>query len=138
MCNETLLIWGARTIFRLENNALGKWYAQVTVVAYEVAVAVNLSRIAHALRIDATTHLIFLLNQLTLLSFSSSTTSLSVENVDGDDEVEHRDGVTHHSITQVLKNFNKIRFLKIEISSGDLGIEDDVLLTWRDDFGSTL
>lgn len=47
-------------------------------------------------------------------------------------------GVTHHSPTQVLKNFNEIRFLTIELPSGELGIEDDVLLKWRASFGSTL
>lgn len=47
-------------------------------------------------------------------------------------------GVTHHSPTQVLKNFNEIRFLRIELPCGELGIEDGVLLKWRADFGSTL
>ncbi|CAN1141331.1 F-box protein At5g46170 [Linum perenne] len=47
-------------------------------------------------------------------------------------------GVTHHSPTQVLKNFNEIRFLRIELPSGELGIDDGVLLKWRADFGSTL
>ncbi|XP_024987924.1 F-box protein At5g46170 [Cynara cardunculus var. scolymus] len=70
---------------------------------------------------------------------SSSSSSLSVgNNVDGDDDLEQGGGVTHHSPTQVLKNFNEIRFLKIELPSGELGIEDDVLLKWRADFGSTL
>ncbi|KAI3680918.1 hypothetical protein L6452_35697 [Arctium lappa] len=82
-------------------------------------------------------------NSLTLPSSSSSSsssaaTTLSVGNVDGDDEADHGGGVTHHSPTQVLKNFNEIRFLKIELPSGELGIEDDVLLRWRADFGSTL
>ncbi|CAH1434262.1 unnamed protein product [Lactuca virosa] len=69
---------------------------------------------------------------------SSSSSSLSVGNVDGDDDIEQGGGVTHHSPTQVLKNFNEIRYLKIELPSGELGIEDDVLLRWRADFGSTL
>ncbi|PWA85086.1 hypothetical protein CTI12_AA153620 [Artemisia annua] len=47
-------------------------------------------------------------------------------------------GVTHHSPTQVLRNFNEIKFLKIELPSGELGIESDVLLKWRAEFGSTL
>lgn len=46
--------------------------------------------------------------------------------------------VTHHSPTQVLKNFDEVRFLRIELPSGELGIEDGVLLKWRADFGSTL
>ncbi|XP_019169952.1 PREDICTED: F-box protein At4g18380-like [Ipomoea nil] len=46
--------------------------------------------------------------------------------------------VTHHSPTQVLKNFNEIKLLRIELPSGELGIDDGVLLKWRADFGSTL
>ncbi|KAJ7947325.1 F-box family protein [Quillaja saponaria] len=69
-------------------------------------------------------------------SCSSSSSSLSVgseEDGDGD-----QGGVTHHSPTQVLKNFNEIRFLRIELPSGELGIDEGVLLKWRADFGSTL
>ncbi|KAJ6926146.1 hypothetical protein NC651_010555 [Populus alba x Populus x berolinensis] len=56
-----------------------------------------------------------------------------------DDDLElDQAGVTHHSPTQVLKNFNEIRFLRIELPSGELGIDDGVLLKWRADFGSTL
>jgi len=62
--------------------------------------------------------------------------SLSVA---ADDDMElDQAGVTHHSPTQVLKNFNEIRFLRIELPSGELGIDDGVLLKWRADFGSTL
>lgn len=46
--------------------------------------------------------------------------------------------VSHHSPTQVLKNFNEIKLLRIELPSGELGIDDGVLLRWRADFGSTL
>ncbi|KAJ4825316.1 hypothetical protein Tsubulata_014156, partial [Turnera subulata] len=53
-------------------------------------------------------------------------------------DFDHGGGVTHHSPTQVLKNFNEIRFLRIELPSGELGIDDGVLLKWRADFGSTL
>lgn len=67
---------------------------------------------------------------------SSSGTSLSVGN-DEDGELD-QGGVTHHSPTQVLRNFNEIRFLRIELPSGELGIDDGVLLKWRADFGSTL
>lgn len=67
---------------------------------------------------------------------SSSGSSLAVGN-DDDGELEQA-GVTHHSPTQVLKNFNEIRFLRIELPSGELGIDDGVLLKWRADFGSTL
>ncbi|KAK9074385.1 hypothetical protein SSX86_006983 [Deinandra increscens subsp. villosa] len=63
-------------------------------------------------------------------------TALSVGS-NGDVE-QSAGGVTHHSPTQVLKNFNELRFLKIELPTGELGIEDDILLKWRADFGSTL
>ncbi|GFP81170.1 F-box protein at5g46170 [Phtheirospermum japonicum] len=46
--------------------------------------------------------------------------------------------VTHHSPTQVLKNFNEIKLLRIELPSGELAIDDGVLLKWKADFGSTL
>nr|GMD89537.1 F-box protein At5g46170-like [Ipomoea batatas]GME13858.1 F-box protein At5g46170-like [Ipomoea batatas] len=55
----------------------------------------------------------------------------------GDDDFD-RDDVTHHSPSQVLKNFSEIKSLQIELPSGELGIEDGVLLKWRADFGSTL
>ncbi|KAJ6724783.1 hypothetical protein OIU85_022680 [Salix viminalis] len=41
-----------------------------------------------------------------------------------DDTEPDQAGVTHHSPTQVLKNFNEIRFLRIELPSGELGIDD--------------
>nr|DAD37365.1 TPA_asm: hypothetical protein HUJ06_008006 [Nelumbo nucifera] len=68
---------------------------------------------------------------------SSSASSLNGGSV-GDDEEMEAGGVTHHSPTQVLKNFNEIRRLRIELPGGELGIEDGVLLKWRADFGSTL
>lgn len=55
-----------------------------------------------------------------------------------DDDVGTVGGVTHHSPTQVLKNFNEIRSLRIELPSGELGIGEAVLLKWRADFGSSL
>ncbi|KAK4796334.1 hypothetical protein SAY86_028660 [Trapa natans] len=66
----------------------------------------------------------------------SSSSSLVV-GCEDDGELD-QGGVTHHSPTQVLKNFNEIRFLRIELPSGELGIDDGVLLKWRADFGSTL
>ncbi|MED6120386.1 hypothetical protein PIB30_020400 [Stylosanthes scabra] len=65
-----------------------------------------------------------------------SSSSLAVGSEDDCDA--DQGGVTHHSPTQVLKNFNEIRLLRIELPSGELGIEDGVLLKWRADFGSTL
>ncbi|WCJ27428.1 F-box family protein [Euphorbia peplus] len=70
-------------------------------------------------------------------SNSAPSSSLSVGNNEDDGEMD-QGGVTHHSPTQVLKNFNEIRFLRIELPSGELGIDDGVLLKWRADFGSTL
>ncbi|KAL0328978.1 UNVERIFIED_CONTAM: F-box protein [Sesamum calycinum] len=58
-------------------------------------------------------------------------------NEDVDSETE-QNSVTHHSPTQVLKNFNEIKFLRIELPSGELGIDDGILLKWKADFGSTL
>lgn len=69
-------------------------------------------------------------------SSSSTSPSLAVGSDSASDDADA--GVTHHSPTQVLKNFNEIRFLRIELPSGELGIEDGVLLKWRADFGSTL
>ncbi|XP_030476781.2 F-box protein At4g18380-like [Syzygium oleosum] len=69
-------------------------------------------------------------------SSSSSSSSLAVGS-ECDGEMD-QGGVTHHSPTQVLKNFNEIRFLRIELPSGELGIDGGILLKWRADFGSTL
>ncbi|XP_052179584.1 F-box protein At5g46170-like [Diospyros lotus] len=70
---------------------------------------------------------------------SSGSSSLAVGGgVSGEDDDLDQNGVTHHSPTQVLKNFKEVRFLRIELPSGELGIEDGVLLKWRADFGSTL
>ncbi|KAH7673842.1 F-box domain-containing protein [Dioscorea alata] len=46
--------------------------------------------------------------------------------------------VLHHSPAEVLKNFKEIRRLKIELPSGELGVEDGVLLKWNAAFSSTL
>ncbi|KAI3525030.1 hypothetical protein L1887_03701 [Cichorium endivia] len=59
-------------------------------------------------------------------SSSSPLAALSVDNnVDGVNDLEHRDGVTHHSPTQILKNLEEIQFLKIELLCDELSIEDD-------------
>ncbi|CAA0395706.1 unnamed protein product [Arabidopsis thaliana] len=70
------------------------------------------------------------------LPSGSSPSSLLISG--GDDGEIEQGGVTHHSPTQVLKNFDEIKFLKIELPSGELGIDDGVLLKWRAEFGSTL
>ncbi|KAK3204656.1 hypothetical protein Dsin_018702 [Dipteronia sinensis] len=69
---------------------------------------------------------------------AASASCLSVGSGGDDDADVDQAGVTHHSPTQVLKNFNEIRFLRIELPTGELGIDEGVLLKWRADFGSTL
>ncbi|KAM1484806.1 hypothetical protein ACFXTO_036818 [Malus domestica] len=72
---------------------------------------------------------------------NGSHSALAVDDPDSsaaDSNSLDQSGVTHHSPTQVLKNFNEIRFLRIELPNGELGIDDGVLLRWRADFGSTL
>ncbi|KAF5738324.1 F-box protein [Tripterygium wilfordii] len=73
-----------------------------------------------------------------MLSSNSGSSSSSLAVGSEDDGDMDQSVVTHHSPTQVLKNFNEIRFLRIELPSGELGIDDGVLLKWRADFGSTL
>ncbi|KAF8102076.1 hypothetical protein N665_0201s0365 [Sinapis alba] len=48
-CNETFVIWGAKTRFRLENHKVEKGYAEVLIGEDEVAVAVSPSGTAHAI-----------------------------------------------------------------------------------------
>lgn len=46
--------------------------------------------------------------------------------------------VSQHSPSEVLKNFTRVKHLRIELPEGELGIGKDVLLKWRAVFGSTL
>jgi hypothetical protein len=46
--------------------------------------------------------------------------------------------VSHHSPSEVLRSFKELRRLRIELPSGELGVEDGVMLKWKADFGSTL
>ncbi|KAL6614428.1 hypothetical protein ACP70R_036698 [Stipagrostis hirtigluma subsp. patula] len=46
--------------------------------------------------------------------------------------------VSHHSPSEVLRSFKELRSLHIELPTGELGIDDGVLLKWKADFGSTL
>lgn len=48
------------------------------------------------------------------------------------------DEVSHHSPSEVLRNFKEIQKLRIELPRCELGIEDGVLLKWKAEFGSTL
>lgn len=60
-CNETFLIWGAATLFRLENPAVEKGYAQTTIGSDEVAVVASHVGTAHALvNVDPTRTTFFL------------------------------------------------------------------------------
>ncbi|KAF7030943.1 hypothetical protein CFC21_042371 [Triticum aestivum] len=46
--------------------------------------------------------------------------------------------ISHHSPSEVLRSFKELRSLRIELPTGELGIDDGVLLKWKADFGSTL
>ena len=46
--------------------------------------------------------------------------------------------VSHHSPGEVLKNFKRIKNLRIELPGGESGIDNGVILKWRAEFGSTL
>ncbi|MCD7473379.1 hypothetical protein HAX54_015211 [Datura stramonium] len=59
-------------------------------------------------------------NSLSISTRRASSSSSAV--LDGDDF--DKNSVTHHSPTQVLKNFNEIKLLRIELPSGELGIDE--------------
>lgn len=46
--------------------------------------------------------------------------------------------LSHHYAEQVLKKFNHIHNLRIELPAGDFGTEDGALIKWKAEFGSTL
>ncbi|KAL0428374.1 UNVERIFIED_CONTAM: protein ZINC INDUCED FACILITATOR-LIKE 1 [Sesamum latifolium] len=78
-CNETFVIWGAKTVFRLENNAVKRGYSEVTIGADEVAVAASPSGTAHALvNIDAIRTTFFLGCQDSVMNNNSSTTDYKI------------------------------------------------------------
>ncbi|KAK6127121.1 hypothetical protein DH2020_039132 [Rehmannia glutinosa] len=80
-CNETFVIWGAKTVFRLENKALTRGYAETTIGADEVAVAASSSGTAHALmNIDAVRSTFFLGCQDSVINYNGSTTDFKVWN----------------------------------------------------------
>ncbi|KAG2601470.1 F-box protein At5g46170-like [Panicum virgatum] len=45
---------------------------------------------------------------------------------------------TQHSPAQVLRSFSHVRNLRVELPSGDVGVEEGVLLKWRAEYSSTL
>ncbi|XP_008811947.2 uncharacterized protein LOC103722963 [Phoenix dactylifera] len=78
-CNETFIIWGAETVFRLENaHVKDKGYAEVSIGVDEVAVAASPSGTAHALinvdRVQST----FILGCQDCLINNTSTTDYNV------------------------------------------------------------
>ncbi|KAJ3669179.1 hypothetical protein LUZ60_011129 [Juncus effusus] len=79
-CNETFLIWGAETKFRLENpNVKDKGYAEVIIGADEVAIVASRSGTAHALvNIDRVRFTSFLACQNVKISPNSSNTDYRV------------------------------------------------------------
>ncbi|KAJ6747698.1 hypothetical protein OIU74_030041 [Salix koriyanagi] len=79
-CNETIVIWGAKTLFRLENSQIvDKGYAEVIVSADEVAVAASPSGTAHAIVNMDRTHTAYILGcQDSTINNNSSATDFSV------------------------------------------------------------
>ncbi|KAI6673630.1 hypothetical protein NL676_001536 [Syzygium grande] len=79
-CNETFVIWGAKTKFRLESSEMGdKTYAEVVAAADEVVVAASPSGTAHALiNVDPVHTTFFIGCQDSVINYSSSSTDYHV------------------------------------------------------------
>ncbi|KAG2689852.1 hypothetical protein I3760_09G159200 [Carya illinoinensis] len=78
-CNETFVMWGAKTKFRLENRAVNKGFAEVILGADEVAVATSPSGTAHALvNIDPIRSTFFLGCQDSIVNYSNLSTDFNV------------------------------------------------------------
>lgn len=78
-CNETFVIWGAKTLFRVENDAVKKGYAEVIIGADEVAVAVSPLGTAHALvNVDSARSTYFMGCQDSIVNYNGSTTDFNV------------------------------------------------------------
>ncbi|CAI9787476.1 unnamed protein product [Fraxinus pennsylvanica] len=78
-CNETFVIWGAKTVFRLENKAVAKGFAEVTIGANEIAVAASPSGVAHALvNTDAVRSTFFMGCQDSIVNSSDLTSDFGV------------------------------------------------------------
>ncbi|PIA37837.1 hypothetical protein AQUCO_03000405v1 [Aquilegia coerulea] len=78
-CNETFIIWGAETKFRLENPKVAKGYAEVLIGAEEVAVASSPIGSAHALlNVDPIRTTFFLGCQDSVVTYNTSTTDFNV------------------------------------------------------------
>lgn len=78
-CNETFIVWGAKTVLRLENKELARGYSEVTVDADEVAVAASSSGSAHALvNVDTRRSTFFVGCQDNVVNYNDSTTDFGV------------------------------------------------------------
>lgn len=79
-CNETFIIWGAVTKFRLENtHDENKAYAEVTVGKDEVAITASPSGTAHALiNIDRERTTFFLGCQDNVIDYNASSTDFNI------------------------------------------------------------
>ncbi|KAE8125065.1 hypothetical protein FH972_019902 [Carpinus fangiana] len=79
-CNETFVIWGAKTKFRLENSqVVGKGFAEAMISADEVVVAASPSGTAHALvNMDPIRSAFFVGCQDSVVNYSSSSTDFNV------------------------------------------------------------
>ncbi|XP_077247654.1 uncharacterized protein LOC143887465 [Tasmannia lanceolata] len=79
-CNETFIIWGAKTKFRLESSLMvEKGYTEVVIGAEEIAVASSPSGTAHALvNVDNTQKTFFLGCQDSIISPNRSNTDFKV------------------------------------------------------------
>ncbi|GFQ05181.1 hypothetical protein PHJA_002662200 [Phtheirospermum japonicum] len=80
-CNETFVLWGAKTVFRLENKSLTRGYSEATIGADEVAVVASPSGTAHALmNVDAIRSMFFIGCQDSVINYNVSTTDFNVWN----------------------------------------------------------
>ncbi|KAK7290723.1 hypothetical protein RIF29_05340 [Crotalaria pallida] len=79
-CNETFVIWGAATKFRLENiEVADHGYAEVTIGKDEIAVATSPSHKAHALvNIDPIRSTFFIGCQDSIISYNASSSDFNV------------------------------------------------------------
>ncbi|XP_065853190.1 uncharacterized protein [Euphorbia lathyris] len=79
-CNETFVIWGARTLFRLENSQIvDKGYAEVIIGADEIAVVASPSGTAHVLvNLDPIHATSFIGCQDSLINYNSSSTDFNI------------------------------------------------------------
>ncbi|CAD5176457.1 unnamed protein product [Musa acuminata subsp. malaccensis] len=73
-----------------------------------------------------------------ILSASSCTDATAVSAAAGKSASASPSEASHHSPTEVLKNFKEVRRLRIELPDGELGVDGGVLLKWRADFGSSI